>query len=291
MNRLSRTIDAAVGKQAGMLSAVLIFIIGVAPIGIRLGTVVVLRRIGIDLCGHASFLVMVDGLALAVGSQRLRLHGFFPPAQTYRGSADGLSRSGIDHHIADSFVGLWLGDGTNVGHEIEIAHHTGLGLCRELQQIDTHRQSAELQRVGKQLVVLMSGKRQFTALVCQLRHVDFQFPIVLVILRGQLRVTLQLGTEHTQGQRLQMAHSGQFYRLALPTGHHPMGHLGLKTGFRQFGPTVTQAVGTLPRAPALQRLLQPLGILSFIIRVVVHPFITLNGYLAGLRQVAIHSNE
>ena len=88
-----------------------------------------------------------------------------------------------------------------------------------------------------------------------------------------------------------MTQLGETDLLRMAGGHYLPGHLCREGGTGQFGQRIAQAVGALPRAPAAQRLLQPVGLAGSTVVGTHHPLIARDGYLAGLRQVTINADE
>ena len=68
-------------------------------------------------------------------------------------SSDGLTRRGTDHHKTRTFVdGLGLGNGVDIGDEIQTAYCLSSGVGLELHHIHAYRKSFECQRVLEKLV-------------------------------------------------------------------------------------------------------------------------------------------
>ena len=103
MNRLSRTVDAAIRINLGTCHHLLAGIVGVLSVVAPIGTGLVGIRIGIhDTTLMGIVLHLEDILALLVGNTLvgviIRIGAVVPDAQM--STRDGLSCTGADHHIA-----------------------------------------------------------------------------------------------------------------------------------------------------------------------------------------------
>ena len=287
---LSRAIDGPVRHDGHMLQVAHIVII-VEPsqaIHPRAGLVVIRRHE--YLIGPSSFGIK-QALALVVSRHDdvLLVH-----LHRYRGILHGLSRCGVHHHIARHIVGQHLSHQAQAGDIVERASLVlGLRLTLKLQHIDAHGQGAQHQRVLKLLIgsLVSEGHR-----LCHLRHLhQSRLNLVVVLLRVQVVVLQFLGSSlYTIHTHLELRDAAQVLQLQEmgPVWQHDALTTHVKHTLLQVVLLVAQIVHALPRAPALQGILQIPPFFAYRgIRVFVHISVANDGHLARLFQVGIDISQ
>ena len=208
MNGLTRAIDAAVCKQIDMLTAILPLIVVIAAIAILNWTILISTGESKDVVRPFVVTHRIDGLAIGTTGQFLILLGFLPPrteGQPHLGPTNGLTRNGIDHNIAHLFVGHGERHQADIGNKAQVSDHFRSGLAFDFHQIDTHGQTLQLQRILKPIVVSMTCKRGCLPPLFHFLQARLDFLVVLVALRIQVGITLQVGFIDPQGKTLQIA--------------------------------------------------------------------------------------
>ena len=195
---LSWTVDAAIGKQTGMLCVILMVVVSEATVVVDGRTEPIIWGKGIDA--------------------RLTRH------LLQRGISKRLTTSSIDNDIAHGVRRHGLHHDAHSRYEVEHTRRLRLRGCSKLQHIDAGRQTGHLQRIVEELVFTMSAKATRLGHLLQLRQSFLDLLIVLRIVGIQFRIALQCGTIDAHRQALQVAQTFQRDGLRFMQ----LNHLGIR---------------------------------------------------------------
>ena len=253
MNRLTWSINGAIGIDAGLLHLKLIAIIAIAEGAFEGWTGSISLRIGKGFHTMVGILGLEEIFALAISHSIM----LFPLVVSHLlldmqlGTSNGLTCRGTDHHIADGFVlRLGLSNSIDISDEVKRTLYLSRGIGLKFHHIYAYGQTLERKTVFEEFIRRMTLILTFL-LQYYIAQKGLDFLIALVIGWCNIYITLGIDTKHLHGERLKVAQLLQLHLLRLLW----LGHLTLEVqaelGIGHIVFSIRKHTNTFPTFPAL----------------------------------------
>ena len=290
MQSLTWPINRPVGINHRLQTILIIFCITITIASVQYRTSLV------SICIRKGLIYVVIALeeifALRIRRDLMRLFLVIRDAFTKGEMRIGnrLTSRRTDHHITNTILRLRFCHQEDIRHEIQTAAHCSDLLRRELQHIDTHRQSFEWKTILEEFIVLMPCIRTLH-LLHHGSHQRFDLLEVIVVIGIQVDVTLRLEGIDLHRKLGDIAQRPQLECLRTHGHNHPTVGRDLILRLCQSLAGIPQTIETFPTGPFIQRLTD---IVEFLLGRRPHPIegiIPFDGHLTTYRQIAIGPNE